>query len=81
MTPAELRSIATEAGLRLGQVDLWGTPMLTDHAAMRVFSGRVAACAAMARICFTLERFAHRLPARAKERLCISIFAVLSPSL
>jgi len=81
VTPTELRSIATEAGLQLGQVDLWGTPMLTDHAAIRVFPGRVAARAGMARICFMLERFAHRLPARAKERLCFSIFAVLSPSL
>jgi 2-polyprenyl-3-methyl-5-hydroxy-6-metoxy-1,4-benzoquinol methylase len=81
VTPTELRSIATEAGLRLAQVDLWGTPILTGHGAMRVFSGRIAARAGLARICFTLERFAQRLPARAKERLCFSIFAVLSPSL
>jgi 2-polyprenyl-3-methyl-5-hydroxy-6-metoxy-1,4-benzoquinol methylase len=81
VTPAELRSIAAEAGLRLAQVDLWGTPLLTGHGALRVFSSRVAARAGMARICFALERFAQRLPARARERLCFSIFAVLSPAL
>ena len=81
VTPTEMRRIATEAGLRLAQVDLWGTPMLTGHGALRVLSGHVAARAGLARTCFALERFAQRLPARAKEKLCYSLFAILSPSL
>ena len=73
VTPAELRQIAAAAGLRLAQIELWGTPVMTGRGGLRVCSGRV-----VARACFTLERFAQRWPACAKTKLCYALFATLS---
>jgi 2-polyprenyl-3-methyl-5-hydroxy-6-metoxy-1,4-benzoquinol methylase len=78
VTSAEMRRIAAAAGLRVAQIELWGTPMITGHGGLRVCSGRVFTQAGLARACFMLERLVQRLPARVQAKLCYSLFAILS---
>jgi 2-polyprenyl-3-methyl-5-hydroxy-6-metoxy-1,4-benzoquinol methylase len=72
ITPAELRDISAEVGLHVEQLELCASPFITGHCKLSFLRGRP-----IARACYSLERFCHRLPSRLGEKLFFSMSAVL----
>jgi 2-polyprenyl-3-methyl-5-hydroxy-6-metoxy-1,4-benzoquinol methylase len=75
ITPGEMNSLARSAGLAVEQIVLWGNPLITGHAGLTRFSSRLAC-----RTSYYAERLVQRLPWAVREKLCVSISAVLRPA-
>jgi 2-polyprenyl-3-methyl-5-hydroxy-6-metoxy-1,4-benzoquinol methylase len=72
ITPQEIIDLASQAGLKVERLSLWGTPFITGHAGVSRFRSMF-----MCRPCHSLERLAQRLPIALKARLCFSLSIVL----
>ncbi|HKV53227.1 MAG TPA: methyltransferase domain-containing protein [Candidatus Binataceae bacterium] len=73
ITPAELRTLAAQAALRVETIDLFATPLLTGHCGLSRLRGR-----GIARQCYFFERWVQTLPWRLREKLSYSMTAVLA---
>jgi 2-polyprenyl-3-methyl-5-hydroxy-6-metoxy-1,4-benzoquinol methylase len=74
ITPSELLSLAEENGFEVEAISVWGTPFLTGHCKLAMFSSRL-----LARGVYEVEKFVQRLRDRWRQRLCFALTAVLRP--
>lgn len=75
ITPSELKQIASEAGLEVQRLRLWGTPFISGESGARLFSGMLPP-----RLCYALEHLSQNLGAALLAKLTNSLMAVLSPA-
>lgn len=75
LTPSELCELAASVGLRIKNLSVWGTPLLTGHGGLRYLTGRF-----LLRGAYLAELMAQRLPAGARARACVAISATMSVS-
>lgn len=73
ITPAELRQIASQAGLEVRRLLLWGTPFISGESGMRLLGGILPP-----RVCYALERLSQNLGPSLLSKLANSLSAVLS---
>jgi 2-polyprenyl-6-hydroxyphenyl methylase/3-demethylubiquinone-9 3-methyltransferase len=72
LTPRELSGLAASAGLFVERLCVWGTPMLSGHAAFRYLAGLP-----LLRASYLTERLTQFLPAAGRERTCALLSATL----
>jgi 2-polyprenyl-6-hydroxyphenyl methylase/3-demethylubiquinone-9 3-methyltransferase len=72
LTPGELCQLAESVGLAVEQLNVWGTPMLTGHAAFRYLAGLP-----LIRTAYLTELLAQRLPFAGRVRACTALSATL----
>lgn len=72
LTPAELTEMAVSEGLKVERLAVWGTPMLSGHAALRYLAGRP-----FVRAAYVTEILAQRLPPAGRARMCAGLSATL----
>ena len=72
LTPDELLELASDAGLLIERLNCWGTPIITGHFGLRLFSGRF-----LTRIAYNLERLVQHLNSSKLERFCTALSVVL----
>ena len=72
ITPAELRELATRAGLRVDVIELYATPFITGHGGLSLMRGR-----RMISVCYSLDSLSRRLPIRLREKVCFAMSALL----
>jgi SAM-dependent methyltransferase len=72
LTPRELCRLAESAGLLVERLNVWGTPMLSGHAAFRYLARLPLTKAA-----YLTERLAQRLPSVMRVRACTALSATL----
>lgn len=73
ITPAEMVDLASQAGLRVERLSLWGTPVLTGHMGMARLASK-----SWCRPTHCLERLTQKLPFAIQAKLCFSLSAVLT---
>jgi 2-polyprenyl-3-methyl-5-hydroxy-6-metoxy-1,4-benzoquinol methylase len=73
ITPGEMADLAGKAGLSVKRMVVWGTPAVTGHVRLSMFSS-----SALCWACYHLERFSQELPVAFKEKACFNLAAVLS---
>src|SRR5882672_2137848 len=71
-TPQELVALVGAAGMRIEQLNCWGSPMLSGHCGFRFIAAPV-----MVRAAYEVERFMQRLSAGTREHICTALSAVL----
>jgi 2-polyprenyl-3-methyl-5-hydroxy-6-metoxy-1,4-benzoquinol methylase len=71
-TPQELSEVVSAAGLRIEQLNCWGSPMLSGHGGLRFL-----AAPAMARAAYQAEQYAQRLSAGMRAYICTALTAIL----
>jgi 2-polyprenyl-3-methyl-5-hydroxy-6-metoxy-1,4-benzoquinol methylase len=74
-TPKELSELVVMAGLRVKQLNCWGSPMLSGHLGLRFI-----AWSGMARVAYQAERFAQHLSSVKRARICTALSAILQVS-
>lgn len=72
LTPRELCQLAASVGLLVERLNVWGTPMLSGHAAFRHLAG-----APFVRAAYLTELLAQRLPFAGRVRVCTALSATL----
>jgi 2-polyprenyl-3-methyl-5-hydroxy-6-metoxy-1,4-benzoquinol methylase len=72
-SPTEFSELAKDAGFKVEHISVWGTPLLTGHCGLARFPRSL-----FIPLAYRFETFIQYLPIR--ERLCFSIFAVLTTS-
>ena len=72
ITPQEMRNLSREAGLRVEEMDVWGTPIITGHCGFRIFAGL-----GMSWPCYQIESAVRYLPEPLRAKLCFAMSAVL----
>lgn len=72
LTPRELCRLTASAGLLVERLNVWGTPMLSGHAAFRHL-----ARPSLVKAAYSTELLAQRLPSAARTRACAAISAIL----
>lgn len=70
ITPGEMRQLATEAGLEVERLQLWGTPFITGESGFR-------ALRPLALPYYRLELLSQNLGEAIKERLCNAMTVIL----
>ena len=74
ITPEEMVDLASQAGLKVERLSLWGTPFLTGHAGMARWSSP-----SWCRPSLYLERLTQKLPFAVQAKLCFALAVVLTP--
>ncbi len=74
LTPAEMVHLASQAGLTVERLSLWGTPFLTGHMGIN----RMAS-SSWCRPSHYLERLTQMLPFAVQAKVCFSLCVVLAP--
>jgi 2-polyprenyl-3-methyl-5-hydroxy-6-metoxy-1,4-benzoquinol methylase len=72
LTPQELTDLATAAGLKIEQLNCWGSPMLSGHCGFRVVASRI-----MVRAAYVAERFVQWWAPQKRVRICTALTVVL----
>lgn len=72
LTPAELCELAAAVGMSVERLAVWGTPMLSGHAAFRLLAGLPLVSAA-----YATEVLTQRLPSAWRARVCVALSATL----
>jgi 2-polyprenyl-6-hydroxyphenyl methylase/3-demethylubiquinone-9 3-methyltransferase len=72
ITPDEMVDLASQAGLTVERLSLWGTPFLTGHMGIARLASRW-----WCRPSHYLERLTQKLPFSAQAKLCFSLSVVL----
>jgi 2-polyprenyl-3-methyl-5-hydroxy-6-metoxy-1,4-benzoquinol methylase len=72
LTPAELRRISSQAGLRVDQLDLYATPFITGHCRLSMIQGQP-----VARMCYQLEQISQHLSVKIREKFCFLMSALI----
>jgi 2-polyprenyl-3-methyl-5-hydroxy-6-metoxy-1,4-benzoquinol methylase len=68
LTPAEMASLGTQAGLVIERLVMWGTPLITGHGRLSLLSGKLPS-----RFCYEFECLAQRLPRAVREKLSLAL--------
>ena len=74
-TPQELIDLVAMAGMKVEQLNCWGTPVLSGHFGFRFAAGRHVVRAA-----YQAERFVQGLSFAKRERFCTALSAILHRS-
>lgn len=72
-TPEEFCDLAVEAGLKVEQLNLWGTPIISGHSGFRFLASQF-----LTRIAYQMEALSQKLPVSTRTRLCVTFSAILS---
>ncbi|HMF58518.1 MAG TPA: methyltransferase domain-containing protein [Pyrinomonadaceae bacterium] len=72
LTPSELCQLAASAGLLVERLNVWGTPMLSGHAAFRYLAGP-----SLTKAAYSAELLTQRLPSAKRVRVCAALSAIL----
>lgn len=72
LTPRELCQLAESVGLLVERLNVWGTPMLSGHAAFRYLAGL-----SLIKAAYLTELLAQRLPFAGRVRACTALSATL----
>lgn len=72
LTPRELYELAASAGLVVERLAVWGTPMLSGHAAFRYLAGLP-----LVRAAYLVERLTQLLPSSGRARACTALSATM----
>jgi 2-polyprenyl-6-hydroxyphenyl methylase/3-demethylubiquinone-9 3-methyltransferase len=70
--PGELCELAAKAGLLVERLNLWGNPLLTGHAGLRV-----VASAPLVHVAYAAEWLSQRVPSFVRARLCAQMSVVM----
>jgi 2-polyprenyl-3-methyl-5-hydroxy-6-metoxy-1,4-benzoquinol methylase/glycosyltransferase involved in cell wall biosynthesis len=70
-TPAELATLAEVAGLKMEQLNCWGTPILTGHCGLRFLAGPH-----MTRLSYRIEQRMQNASPQKRERYCFALSVI-----
>ena len=75
ITPSELSQIASQAGLNVDRLLVWGTPFISGESGFRILSKILST-----KLCYFLERSSQRLSTPILHKIANSLSVVLSPN-